>query len=479
MSAIPCPSCGGAHEPQRRYCLACGALVGRRPVEPLDALGHDRRHGASPATAVAPTPPPAPAPASVPTLAPAAPVSLWRRPATSILTTIALATGVTAGFLLEPQGGAAVSPSAATGPADTLATAAPPAASGAADPTAAGATVLPATGDTAPVDAAPPAADAPPAAAAAPSPSDVGSAAAPAVTPASSTQGPQAGDAGGPSAPATTDPVENEPTPKGDATASARRRDATDAEKGTDAKRATAAGLPRIDHVWVVGIGTPVAARDGGYLGEALLTDGTELPKYAPAATDPVVGAAQLVAGRAPSASATTIAGQLTAAKRSWRAYAPGSPSCTDAPGVHPLLAFRTVTSADDCADRLAGLDALPADLRDADATPAFSYVATDPTLDPAALDAQLRQVVEPIRRSAAYRRSGLIAIVPTASAASAPTGALILSPFAAGSTAIGTAFGPYSLLRTFGDLLGLERLGHAADADVRALGKDVLTPEE
>lgn len=227
----------------------------------------------------------------------------------------------------------------------------------------------------------------------------------------------------------------------------------------------------------MIGIGAPVAAGDG-YLGETLFARGTELPKYAPVSTDPLAGAAALVAGGEPSADATTIANQLTAAKRSWRGYAPGTPSCSDAPGANPFLAFPTVTSAPDCTKAIVGLSTLPDDLKSADATPAFSYVATDPTLDPAALDAQLKQVVEPIRKSAAFKASGLIAIVPTAANPVAPTGALVLSPFAAGSTSIGTAFGPYSLLRTFEDLLGLDRLGHAADKDVKALGPDVLTKD-
>jgi hypothetical protein len=248
--------------------------------------------------------------------------------------------------------------------------------------------------------------------------------------------------------------------------------------KGTSAKRSPAADLPRIDHVWVIGIGTPVTASDGGYLGGTLLARGTELPRYTPTSTDPLLGAAALVAGREPSASAKTIAARLDAAERSWRAYAPGAPSCAEASGPNPLLHFATVTSAVDCADRVAGLDRLPADLDAKGGPPAFSYVATDPALDAAGLDEQLKQVVEPIRRSAAYRRAGLIAIVPTSADPVAATGALILSPFAEGSTSVATTLGPYSLLRTFADLLGVDRPGHAGDADVTGLGPEVLVKD-
>lgn len=493
MSSPPCPTCGTPHGAAQRYCLACGALVGRRPLDPGEAIALRSPGAAAPdaasAAAASPVLAAAPtagsdAPPAVVVPAPVADVGLWRRPATSILTAVALATGVTVGFVLESQSGSAVgAPLAQSGPAVTTPATTTP--GGAASPTAdSKADVAPAVATTDPGTADSPAA---PDAADAATPAGT----APATTPVSSVAGPGAGDVATPTATPAADDAAQATTPDDDdasetATSSpGRGTSAPSAAKPSKSTKpakptaAAAAGLPKIDHIWVVGIGAPVSGRESGYLAEDLLPAGTELTKYAPVATDPLAGAADLVAGRGPSATATTIANQLTAAKRPWRSYAAGTPSCTDAPGVNPFLAFPSVASKPSCADGIAGLSALPADLAQADATPAFSYVATDPALDAAGLDAQLRQVVEPIRRSAAYKRSGLIAIVPTAANPAARTGALLLSPFAASSTSVGTAFGPYSLLRTFEDLLGLDRLGHAADAGVRALGPDVLTPED
>jgi hypothetical protein len=232
--------------------------------------------------------------------------------------------------------------------------------------------------------------------------------------------------------------------------------------------------------VWVVAVDTPLPASDEGYLGGTLLGRATELSGYAPVATDPLAGAADLIAGGAPSATAPTIAGQLAAAKRPWRVYAPGGADCTvAATSANPFLAFPSIAATPACADGVVDPTTLPADVRSADATPAFSYVATTPTTDPAALDAQLRQIVEPIRASPAFKKAGLIAIVPTVAAPGARTSALLLSPFAAPSTSISTRLGPYALLRTFEDLLGLDRLGHAADDGTKALGRDVLAPQD
>jgi hypothetical protein len=243
---------------------------------------------------------------------------------------------------------------------------------------------------------------------------------------------------------------------------------------------AAAAGLPKIDHVWVVAVDTPLPASDEGYLGETLLGRATELSGYAPVATDPLAGAADLVAGGAPSATAATVAGQLAKADRPWRVYVPGAADCTTAAtSANPFLAFPSIAATPACAEGVADLAALPDDVRSAARTPAFSYVATTPTADPAALDAQLRQIVEAIRAGPAFKKSGLLAIVPTVATPGARTSALLLSPFAAPSTSISTRIGPYALLRTIEDLLGLDRLGHAADDDVRSLGRDVLAPQD
>lgn len=447
MSAAVCSSCGTAHGPAQRYCLGCGALVGERSVEIDQAIAyaHDRTPTREPIGE------PAPAPIEEPAPAPAADISVWRRPVTSIATALALAAGVTAGFLTAPQGGVARS-------------GAPVVLSGAAD------TTTTTTADSAPAQDAPTDDVTPEADETLPAPGDEEASddAGAAPGPGDATTTPVSNDGG--ASPVAADPADSKPKTE----AKAKAKPKTKAKTAAD-------GLPKIDHIWVIGTDAPLAPVDGSYVGDVLLSRATELPKYTPTSTDPLIGAAALVAGREPSANAKTIVDQLTTAKRSWRAYGPGTPSCTDSdtPGGIPLLSFPTVTSAPDCADRVGSLADIPADLSAKGGAPAFSYIATDPTLDPAALDAQLKQLVEPIRRSAAYKQAGLIVVVPTAADPIKPTGALVLSPFAEGSTSIGTAFGPYSLLRTFADLLGLDRPGHAADKDVAGLGPDILVPKD
>ncbi|HEY6758459.1 MAG TPA: hypothetical protein VI318_03180 [Baekduia sp.] len=443
MTAETCLICGAVHGSEQRYCLTCGAPVGRRSIDLDEAIA--LQHDGPPTTGPAPAP------------VPPAPGGVWRRPMASVVTAAALAVGVAAGFLLDPAGGEAGRQPVVLG---SLA-AAPVAPSAAAPPT----TAAPAT------TTAPPAVD-------------PGTATVPTTTTASKkTTAPAA-----PATPVVKTPVAapvaapkitNKTTTTGSTKAKAKSGGSAKASKPAVQTEAAADGLPAIDHVWVIGIGTPLPEQDDSYLGGTLLPRGTELSHYTPAATDPLAGAAALIAGQAPSADAPTLAGQLADAKESWRAYAAGAAGCDGAPGADPFLAFPTVTSAAGCADAIADLSRLPDDLKAEDKTPSFSYIAADPTLAPDALDAFLKQVVPPIRASEAYKKSGLLAIVPTSANPIAPTGALLLSPFAAAATSDDETLGPYTLLRTFEDLLGLDHLGHAADADVKPLSSDVLVPND
>jgi hypothetical protein len=421
--------------------LACGALVASRAVDLDDAIA--LQHGASPVPA--PTTP--------------APGGVLRRPLATVLTAAALAAGAGAGYLLAPaDSDANRSPVVLAGTSAAASTTAPP--------------TTPAT------TAAPPATD-PGSAVATPTKAKAKANTKVAAVPA-------AGDA----KPTTPAPVPAPTTTSGTAPAPSAKPKTTKTTKKTKVKakppastttpsgpaNAAANALPAIDHVWVIGIGSPLPEQDDSYLGDVLRSRGTVLSHYTPVATEPLLGAAALVAGQAPSADAQTIAGQLAHAQRTWRSYAAGATNCDVAPGANPLLAFPTVTSAPGCADGISDLSQLAADLGEQKRTPAFSYISVDPALDPGALDALLQQVVPAIRASDAYR-SGLIAIVPTSADPIAATGALLLSPFAAASTTDEETVGPYALLRTFEDLLGLGHLGHAADGDVEPLGADVLAP--
>jgi len=427
-----CPSCGTAHPAAARYCLACGALVGRRPVDPETAV------------AVAPEP----AAAATPPVAPPTPRDgAWRWPAAAVLTTLALATGIVAGALLQADDDAAGRRPVVLGSVAAAPVSAPLPGTSATPPATAANTVAP-----------PPAIDA-------------GAVKTPAKVPAATTpkRTPSTSGATTTAPPATTTTTPVTPTAKSKSTKK---------PKGAIPATTAASDLPEIDHIWVVGTAAPIVPADGSYVGDVLLPRATILPRYAPVATDPLAGAAALIAGRAPSADAPTLAGQLTRIGKSWRAYAAGASGCSGPAGTDPFLAFPSVTGAKGCADAVADLSTLTADLESDAAPPAFSYIATDPALDATALDDLLRQLVEPLRHNDTYKKSGLVAIVPTSANPIAATGALLLSPFVAGSTEDDTALGPYTLLRTFEDLLDLDHLGHAADADVKPLSSDILVPE-
>jgi hypothetical protein len=460
----PCPSCGTPHRPDARYCVRCGTLVGARSIDLDRAFDAAREREDASATAVEPD-------GGVP-----ARTAVWRRPAASILTTAALAAGVLGGFLLGPDHGAAqrgpvllgglgtaAAPAATTataaGPsaADDTATTAPPAVEGDADVPAAADTTSTAAGD------------------------DTSSAAADDTSTSTS--------AGG------DDTSSGDTSASDDTTTSDDTTDGGDKNLGGLAKKAT--GLPPITNVWVIGVsGQDYPALFGtadGYLSGALASRGTVLPNYTPAAGGPLAGAMALLSGQAPTAATPTdvptLAGQLTAASKTWRAYVEGAGATGCAPPADPGTArnpfafFTTITGAADCASDVVDLSNLTTDLGAADSIPAFSYIVLDPSHDgggpsgTAGLDAFLQTVVAPIRRTDAYQSGGLIAIVPTAGApgSTAPTGALLLSPFAARNIADDTALGPYALLRTIEDAFSLDHLGHAADGGVKALGAGVL----
>ncbi|HWD10510.1 MAG TPA: alkaline phosphatase family protein [Solirubrobacteraceae bacterium] len=150
-----------------------------------------------------------------------------------------------------------------------------------------------------------------------------------------------------------------------------------------------------------------------------------------------------------------TLAGQLSAAHRSWRAYVQGideqagqPPACAHpplgqpdptastpaAPGAasagpyatfrNPFVYFHSLTDSSACAANDVGLDRLRSDLAAPARTPSLSYIVPDRCHDGnaspcatgaaagmTAADALLRQLVPEITRSAAYREGGLLAI--------------------------------------------------------------------
>ena len=214
-------------------------------------------------------------------------------------------------------------------------------------------------------------------------------------------------------------------------------------------------------------------------------------------------------------ADVPTVAGQLTGAGKTWKAYVesiaspcrhpdpespdpwqgmrPGDPYAT---WRDPFVYFREITDAPECATSVVGLDSLTADLAHEEATPAFSYVVPDLCHDgradacapgapsgTGAADAWLRTVLPQILGSDAYKKDGLV-IVTSDQAAGDDTacctlprpgggrvGALLLSPFVEPGAELTRPLSQLSLLRLVEDLFGLEPLAEAGDDRLPRLG--------
>lgn len=198
-----------------------------------------------------------------------------------------------------------------------------------------------------------------------------------------------------------------------------------------------------------------------------------------------------------------TVADQVTAGGKQWRAYLadmgdstcvhPNSNAADDTvlPGAgsdyatwhNPFVYFHSLLDLGGCASNDVGLQHLTKDLRAATRTPAYAFIAPGLCDEPSSAacpdgapgglageDAFLNQWVPAILASPAYKQDGVLMIVfakaPTATG-SGPvrTGALILSPKAKAGSTVRTNYGPYSVLRSAEDLLGYTPLVHAATA--------------
>ena len=214
--------------------------------------------------------------------------------------------------------------------------------------------------------------------------------------------------------------------------------------------------------------------------------------------------------------TALTIADQVTAAGKQWKAYIAGMGASTcvhansnaadDAPLTgadsdyatrhNPFIYFHSLLDLGGCSSDDVGIQHLARDLRVAKRTPAYAYIAPGLCDEPsatscagdkpgglAAEDAFLKRWVPQILASQAYKQDGVLMIVfadgkPTADAGAARdsparTGALILSPLAQTGRTVSGAYDPYSLLRTIEDLFGYTPLVHANSA--RSFASTVL----
>ncbi len=233
----------------------------------------------------------------------------------------------------------------------------------------------------------------------------------------------------------------------------------------------------------------------------------------------------------------TTLADQLSASRRDWKAYvedldrgpapAPGvAPKTTcrhpasnapdDTLRAHvgdgyatrhnPFVYYHSLLDLGDCDANDGSFTALEGDLKSARSTPSLSYIApnlcNDGTESPcadgspgglAAADAFLATWVPKILASPAYRADGLLVVTfagdvtppadpaaPPAADAPVRNGALLVSKYAQAGGTAGTTYDPYALLRSLEDLFALRPLARAAAASSFAptvLGKAYVTP--
>jgi phosphatidylinositol-3-phosphatase len=219
-----------------------------------------------------------------------------------------------------------------------------------------------------------------------------------------------------------------------------------------------------------------------------------------------------------------TLADQFGSARFTWHAYLEGmadpegkpdncvhpEPDAAEAPvpggysaTSNPFVYFHTLLDLGDCATNDVPLSELPNDLKKADSTANFSYIAPNhcnagfrgqcPEGTPdgaAAANTWLEKTAGEILSSPAYKKDGLLivsfgAVDPaTAEAAAAAgtdplkVGALLASPLLTPGGTDGVAYTPYSLLRSVDELFGLDPLGDANGKKVHSFASAFIASE-
>jgi phosphatidylinositol-3-phosphatase len=219
--------------------------------------------------------------------------------------------------------------------------------------------------------------------------------------------------------------------------------------------------------------------------------------------------------------SVPTLAGQLSAAGKTWKGYMEdmGTPCRHPEPGArdmnqnanadgqyatrhNPFVYFTSITSSPECQANVVDFSNLSADLRTVDTTPNLSYITPNlcndghdhPCVDGregglATSDEWLKQHVPEILSSPAFKQDGVLVITFDESegkesasinipggAGGGRIGALVLSPRTKGGTTSERPYNHYSLLASIEDLFGLPYLGYAAAPDVNRFGADVYS---
>jgi hypothetical protein len=234
-----------------------------------------------------------------------------------------------------------------------------------------------------------------------------------------------------------------------------------------------------------------------------------------------------------------TIANQLAATGRTWRAYMEDMGNDPDreanrcghavigqidpteratlkdqyAAKHNPFVYFHAIIDSASCRENVVPLTELTSDLGSASRTPNYVFIAPNLCHDghdkpcvngePGALisaDAFLRKWVPVITDSPAFRANGLLIITfdeaidldataccnePTGPNTAKPgfngpgggrIGAVLLSPFIAPGTVSDVPYNHYSMLRSVEDIFGLPHLGYAGMKGLRPFGADVYT---
>lgn len=510
MSDFACTTCHAPLAPEQRYCLQCGARRGTPRVAEADWLAAAGVPAAAPADVAT-----VGADATAATADGPQPERPRRRPSrvlSTALAVVALTGGVVLGVALGPGPGS--SDAASSSPVllvDRAAVPPPTTTTAAAADTATDDTVNAAVDDTVVPDAAP-------------------------VTPVTDT-----GITGATTGTTTDDTTDDagDSEDLGD--------DVGDGDTDLGSLASGDPAQPKVTNVWVISLTGQDRAAWFGTASTAttlrsLAEEGTFLSAFTPVSTSPAASGIALLSGQGPNAATQagcttyadvtpptvdaktglasgtgcvyptavkTLPGELTAAKKTWKAYVqsqgtpcrhPGLGALDPWPGTaadpyrtarNPFVYTREILDSPTCATNVVDLGALAGDLADAKKTPTVSWIVPDAAHDGsgangvAGADAFLADIVPQITSTPAYQAGGLIVIAPDAPAPStavpapttvAPTGALVLSPFARAGATSTTAYDQYGLLRSIANLFDLDDLGHAADAAAKPFADDVYT---
>jgi hypothetical protein len=195
-------------------------------------------------------------------------------------------------------------------------------------------------------------------------------------------------------------------------------------------------------------------------------------------------------AGTTPTASTVTCRHPELGTADPNRVPLPGDPYIT---ARNPFVYFHSLLDGGACASNDVEFSQLQGALATPANTPSLSWIVPSACEDgsstpcapgaPAGLapaDAFLKEIVPQILAASAYRKEGLIVIVPdspppsSASGAAKPVGALLISPFVRGGTHVSETFNDFSLSKSLARLFGVLPLGHAGDPSTVSFGATV-----